>query len=203
MPDWGQLLPGVELRRGVHDLALPQSGEWWLCGPFANHDGQAMARTLAPESVFNADASYDGLHAAESAWLSEGSRRAGRARWVRRAAHRGFVDFNHVFRPWGRGVGRTDEGAALARCVLEAPGETEATLQVAWDDALLLRVNDETFDLDSQYAFRPRRVPVRLRGGANVVTLKLSNTRGSNHGGWAFAFRAQAADGTLLAPRAG
>ena len=39
-------------------------------------------------------------------------------------------------------------------------------------------VNDETFDLGSQYAFRARRVPVRLRGGANVVTLKLSNTRG-------------------------
>ena len=43
----------------------------------------------------------------------------------------------------------------------------------------------------------------RLRRGANVVTLKLSNTRGSNYGGWAFAFRAEAADGTPLAPRAG
>ncbi len=205
MPDWDALLPGVELRRGVHDLALPQSGEWWLCGPFANHDGQAMARTLPPEREFAAEASYDGLHAAESAWLSEGSRQAGRARarWVRRAAHCGFVDFNCVFRPWGRGVGRTDEGAALARCLLEAPGETEATLQVAWDDALLLRVNGEAFELGSQYAFRARRAPVRLRGGANVVTLKLSNTRGSNHGGWAFAFRAEAADGTLLQPRAG
>ncbi len=37
MPDWGQLLPGVDLLRGLHDLALPRSGEWWLCGPFANH----------------------------------------------------------------------------------------------------------------------------------------------------------------------
>ena len=100
-------------------------------------------------------------------------------------------------------MGRTDDGAALARCVLEAPGETEATLQLAWDDALLLRVNDETFDLGSHYAFRARRLPVRLRAGANLVTLKLSNTRGSNHGGWAFAFRADTTDGTLLAPRAG
>ena len=179
MPDWDALLPGVELRRGVHDLALPQSGEWWLCGPFANHDGQAMARTLAPEGEFAADASYDGLHGAESAWLSEGSRQAGpqreptpsaghrasaalaRARWVRRAAHCGFVDFNHVFRPWGRGVGRTDEGAAVARCLLQAPGETEATLQLAWDDALLLRVNGETFDLGSQL-----RVPRAPGAGA-------------------------------------
>ena len=42
----------------------------------------------------------------------------------------------------------------------------------------------------------------RLRAGPNLVTLKLSNTRGSNHGGSAFAFRAEAADGTLLEPRA-
>ena len=50
---------------------------------------------------------------------------------------------------------------------------------------------------------RKARGQGRLRAGANLVTLKLSNTRGSNHGGWAFAFRAEAADGTLLAPRAG
>ncbi len=43
----------------------------------------------------------------------------------------------------------------------------------------------------------------RLRAGPNVVTLKLSNTCGSHQGGWAFAFRAEAANGTLLAPRAG
>ena len=52
MPDWPQLLPGVELPRNTHDLDLPASGEWWLCGPFANHDGQAMAATLPPETAF-------------------------------------------------------------------------------------------------------------------------------------------------------
>ena len=204
MPDWAQLLPGVELPRGTHDLALPESGEWWLCGPFANHDGQAMATTLPPETAFEPDASYDGLHGAESAWLTDGSRQQGRdtARWLRRAAHHGFIDFNHLFRPWGRGVGKTDVGAALARCVLHAPTETAATLHLAWDDALVLRVNDDLIDLGHNYAFRARSVPVRLRAGANTVVLKLSNDRGSNHGGWAFAFRAEAADGTVLIPRA-
>ncbi|MDE0431305.1 MAG: hypothetical protein OXH98_16200 [Caldilineaceae bacterium] len=89
------------------------------------------------------------------------------------------------------------------RAVPDRVSVTEATLQAAWDDALLLRVNGEVFELGKQHAFRARRVPVRLRAGANVVTLKLSNTRGSNHGGCAFAFRAEAADGTLLRPRAG
>ena len=48
---------------------------------------------------------------------------------------------------------------------------------------------------------RQARGQGRLRRGANLVTLQLSSTRGSNHGGWAFAFRAEAADGTLLVPQ--
>jgi hypothetical protein len=31
----------------------------------------------------------------------------------------------------------------------------------------------------------------------------LSNDTGTNHGGWAFAFRATAPDGSILIPRAG
>ena len=119
MPDWAQLLPGVELPHGVHDLALPETGEWWLCGPFANHGGQAFQTTLPPETAFQPDAGYDGLHGDESAWLNDSSRQQGRdqALWLRRTAHHGFIDFNHVFQPSGRGVGKTDVGAALARCL--------------------------------------------------------------------------------------
>ena len=50
--------------------------------------------------------------------------------------------------------------------------------------------------------FRSRSQPVRLHAGANTVLLKLSNDLGSNHGGWAFAFRAETADGTALIPHA-
>ncbi len=204
VPDWSQLLPGVELPRGTHDLPLPTSGEWWLCGPFANHNGQAMETTLSPEMAFQLEATFDGLHGEESAWLTAGSRQRGRdvARWVKRAAHHGFVDFNHVFRPWGPGVGNTDVGAALARCVLHAPVDMTTNLRVAWDDALILRVNDEVFDLGHHYAFRAQSIPVTLQAGANSIVLKLSNDRGSNHGGWAFAFQATTADGAVLVPQA-
>ena len=204
MPDWAQLLPGVELPHGVHDLALPETGEWWPCGPFANHGGQAFQTTLPPETAFQPDAGYDGLHGDESAWLNDSSRQQGRdqALWLRRTAHHGFIDFNHVFKPSGRGVGKTDVGAALARCLLHAPTELDATLHIAWDDALLLRVNQQVFDLGNHDAFRVRSIPVKLRAGANTVLLKLGNKPGSNHGGWAFAFRAAAADGAVLTPQA-
>ena len=89
------------------------------------------------------------------------------------------------------------------RAVPDRVSVTEATLQLAWDDALLPRVNGEVFEPGSQDAFRARWVPMRLRASANVVTLKLSDRRGSNHGGWAFVLRAEAADGTVLRPRAG
>ena len=75
-------------------------------------------------------------------------------------------------------------------------------LRVAWDDALILRVNDEVFDLGHHYAFRAQSIPVTLQAGANSIVLKLSNDRGSNHGGWVFAFRATTADGAVLVPQA-
>ena len=43
---------------------------------------------------------------------------------------------------------------------------------------------------------------VPLRKGLNQLALTLSNTRGTNHGGWAFAFQATAPDGRALVPRA-
>ena len=92
--------------------------------------------------------------------------------------------------------------AALARCILHAPTDCAATLHLAWDDHLTLRVNEEQFDPGHHHAFRSRAIPVQLRAGANTVVLKLSNDSGSNHGGWAFALRAETADGTVLTPQA-
>jgi hypothetical protein len=47
-------------------------------------------------------------------------------------------------------------------------------------------------DLGHNDAFRSRIIPVKLRKGENAVLLTLSNSQGSNHGGWAFAMRATA-----------
>ena len=214
IPDWRhlgvlqpRLRPGdaaCSFPRGTYDLPLPASGEWWLCGPFGNADGKAMLGTLPAEEAFEPEAVYDGGHEPGSRWLTEGSRSLGRheACWLRRRAIHGFVDFNHVFRPHAPGVGVTHPGVAIARCILHAAGDTQATLRIAWDDQLHLRVNDsDPLDLGRNQAFRACSVPVRLRQGANRVVLKLSNTIGTNHGGWAFAFQARAPDGSVLAPR--
>jgi len=133
------------------------------------------------------------------------SRQAGldRARWVRRSAFHGFIDFNHVFRPRVRGVAPSHDGVALARCRIAAPKDAMARFQISWDDRLVLQTNDEPpRDLGQHRAFRDATVEAPLRAGSNTVTLKLSNTAGSNHGGWCFAFRASAEDGTRLTPSA-
>ena len=201
MPDWPQLLPGAELLRGECDLPLTPSGEWWLCGPFGNQNDNAMKSTLPAETQQPSPTqTYDGMHEVESAWLTEGSKELGRdvARWVKRTAHHGFVDFNHVFRPFAWGVGKTHPGVAVARCTVEAPADTSAILRLSWDDDLILRVNDELFELGQHHAFRTRTVQVQLKAGVNTVVLKLSNTLGPNHGGWVFSFHAATADGETL-----
>lgn len=195
----------LEMPRGSHDRPLPESGEWWLCGPFSNHDSQAMTQALPAEGTFEPDAVLDGMHEEGSPFLTEGSRSAGRdrARWLKRAAIHGFIDLNRVFRPHTRGVSPTHTTAAIARCTLNAPGDTTAKIQLAWDDHSILRVNgDQVYDLGEHRAFRKHEIDVPLRAGDNTVVLKLSNTKGSNHGGWAFAFRAATADGKPLQPLA-
>ena len=194
-----------EMPRGTHDLPLPGCGTWWLCGPFANRDQKAMEQALPPEESFEPDATFDGAHEEGSPFLSEGSRELGRnvARWVKREAIHGFVDFNHVYRPHARGVSKTGNTAGIAQCFLDAPREMTAKVQIAWDDQLILRVNgDEVHDLGKHRAFRKRIIDVPLNAGANRIAVKLSNTIGSNHGGWVFAFKATTPDGEELRPRA-
>ena len=86
--------------------------------------------------------------------------------------------------------------------MIDAPSALTAKVRIAWDGHLVLRVNDEVKDYGMNTAFRQRTVEVPLRQGANRVSVVLSNDTGSNHGGWAFAFRATTPDGTILVPRA-
>lgn len=213
MPEWRLLsaLPRSPadhmglLPAGSHDLSLSGSGSWWLCGPFANTDGHAMLETLPAETEEPGEAEYDGMHRSGSPWLADASVEAGlhHARWIRRDAAHGFIDFNHVFRPHVRGVAQTDRAAAVARCTIRTQSATSAQLRIAWDDDLVARVNGgEPVRLGHHAAFRARTVPVKLQAGENTVTLKLSNEMGSNRGGWAFAFAATAEDGSELLPEA-
>ncbi len=203
MPSWEGLVPGSELPGGTHDLPLPDDGVWQLCGPFDLRDGAAMNETLPPESAFQPQQAYDAGHPGDSPYRNERSRELGRdqAHWVRYPSLRGFVDFNHVFRAAIRGAALTHPAAAVARCTLVSPGVMKARVRLAWDDHLVLRVNGEPHDLGEHKAFRPCEIDINLRAGANDLTVKLSNTFGSTHGGWAFAFSALAPDGAPLKPQ--
>ena len=180
-PDWGLMEPGVELRRGQMDLALPVDGTWSV-GPLRdNLDYAAINQAL--------QAKGDG-------------RRVDRAAWIRTDARHGFVNFNRVHRPRVFGVGTHHTGHALeAVSYVEAPAEMTARVRLGWDDHLVLRINDAAaLDLGNQSDFREKVFDVRLKKGRNEVSVVLSNERGNNNGGWAFSFSATAPDGTLLNP---
>jgi len=182
MPDFEKLLPGTTLRRGEMDRPLPDAGSWWVAGPLENKKNEAIREALSGAPAAPHDQNG----------------------WIQRPSHHGFVDFNHVFRPEVRGVGvHYVDKAAVARCTLDAPRAMTAHLRLAWDDRLVLQVNDaKPHDLGTHAAFRAKTVEVPLAAGRNDVAVTLSNTRGGNHGAWAFAFRAAGPDGTVLLPGA-
>lgn len=220
MPPWAKWVPGTELKRGETDLleqtgatgpgavlADAEDGEWWLCGAFENESGQAMARLLPPEEGSQPDPSarYDGGFTEKSPWRNTRSQRPDQhmARWIRRRAFHGFIDFAHVFRPWFHpGTGVCWPAAACAVTTLHAPRDTAAKLYLTWDDRAIVRLNnDAPIDGGNHTDFRQRSFDVKLKRGENRLVLKLSNTRGTTWGTWCFAFKAVLSDGKTLIPR--
>lgn len=182
MPPIENRLPGSEVRRGEYDLALPDYGQWWIVGPLPISFNQAL-----PASA-NLDTSqpYHG-HA-----------------WQKFSAIRGFVEFNHVLRPPPNNDNSvTLDGVAVAHCTLESPSATTAKLTFAWDDELVLQVNDDApVNLGTQAYFLPRVIGVTLVKGKNTITVRLSNTVGLTRGAWNFSFRCFTGSGLSLLPMA-
>lgn len=207
MPDWPLLIPGSEMPVGTHDLPLPDAGTWRVCGPFDLCQGKAMREVLPPEKASLdealSDITYDAHHPPDSPYLNDHTRSLGRdvPKWVTSPSIRGFVDFNHSFRAAMRGAALVHPAAAVARCQLHVPAAGTGRIQMAWDEHLVLRVNDQVFDLGEHHAFRSASVEVKLRAGLNDVWVKQSNSRASNHGGWTFAFSAATAQGHRLLPQ--
>jgi len=203
MPPWDKMLPGVKLKLGEYDIFDESGGEWWLCGPFENAEGEGMQEALPPETEFNPENTYDGGFKDGSPWLYHASNYKDQhiARWVRRSEINGFIDFNHVFRPWTRGVSVCWPAVAYALTWLETKNDTEAMLYIAWDDVLKLWVNDVEMIPGNNTSFRKREIKVNLRRGRNRLLLKLSNTKGSTWGAWCYAFSATLPDGALLKPK--
>ena len=95
------------------------------------------------------------------------------------------------------------EGAISARSTLEAPRDLTATLRLAWDDRLVMRVNDgRPIDLGHRDNFGDRVIEVPFRNGKNLIDITLNNTQNFNHGGWVFAFKATTPEAPALIPRA-
>ena len=170
MPGFDKLLPETELPAGACDLALPDRGGWLLAGPVER----------------------DALHQTNIEELS----------WIASRPHHGFVDFNHSFHPTGRGVGAHYKGVVgFAQCVVRAQRATTASLQLAWDDNLEIAVNGaDPIALGGHSAFRSKVIEISLVAGENTLALTLSNESGSNHGGWAFAFKCTTLEGDVLLP---
>jgi hypothetical protein len=180
-PDWGLMEPGVELRRGKMDLALPADASW-VVGPLLDNKGNA---------------------AIKQALQAKGAQRpSDRASWIRTDARHGFVNFNRVHRPKVFGVGTHYVGQALeAVSYVEVAADMTARVRLGWDDHLVLRVNSgAAVDLGNQSDFREKVVEVQLKRGRNQVSVVLSNERSNNNGGWAFSFSATAPDGKILTP---
>ena len=183
MPDFAHLVPGsasLEIPRGSHDLELPDSGAWSISEASHNDEVKVAAATrLNPGQVLDP------------------------SQWKELRAMHGFIDILHARRPNPRGAGiYIHSGAASARAVLESPSNLKANVRLAWDDRLVLRVNDQDpIDLGHRDNFGSRELEVPLRKGKNLVDVTLSNTQNYNHGGWAFAFQATAPDGAVLLPR--
>lgn len=206
MPPWELMEPGIGLPRGTSDLPLEPSGSWWLCGPFEDRDGQGMDRELPPEGELDPHEAWDGGFGTSSPWHNVSTIKPGQhiARWVHREAVDGFVDFAHVFRPHTRGVSVAWPAVAYAVTWLESPTDTEASLQLAWDDELVLKVNDKTILSRTLHPlFESQQIRVPLQRGLNKVLLKLNNRMSLSWGAWCFAFAGRLRDGTILRPTVG
>ena len=180
MPPVKQRLPQTKILRGEYDIPLPDCGSWWLAGPFGKveplpkHDGR-----FDPEQPF-----IDRV-------------------WNKRSSIRGFVEFNHVLRPNASNANSpTMGGWAVACCKLQAPKEMTVDVRLAWDDQLILKINDALpIDLGSQPYMRAKSVRVKLRKGTNEVQVWLTNRVGVTRGAWNFSFRVTTPEGNILLPK--
>ncbi len=184
MPPPEKRMPGTEVLRGDYDLPLPDYGAWRVAGPF-----DVPPASLPTARDLDFDVPFNGRE------------------WRTFSSLRGFVDFNHIYRPEpSNDNSPTLEAVAVARAVLHAPDAGEATLTLGWDDRLVIQVNDGApLDLGEHRYFRSQTVQVPLEAGENTVALWLNNgdqTESMSRGGWVFSFRAQTEDGAILRPQA-
>ena len=91
---------------------------------------------------------------------------------------------------------------AVAHAVLISKSDTRATLTLAWDDRLVIRINNgKPIDMGTQQYVRAKRVEVPLKSGENTISIWLSNEMGLTRGTWVFSFSAVTKEGEVLLPQ--
>lgn len=179
LPSYAERLPNASPGRRF-DLDLPDSGEWWICGPFPLPFSDSLPTdSVNPRETMN-----------------------GRI-WRHYAAKQGFVDFNHCFRPApSNGNTTTLTAAAVASSEIFVPTASKAHITLGWDDELVFRLNDE----EEQYLgrheyFSSREMEIELKQGTNHLAIMLTNTTGLSRGAWCFSCRIVTEGGERLIPR--
>ena len=179
-PAFDDLIPEVKVGEENWEALASDSGSWEVSAPFERHDS-GMMKSLQDRDAFQS------------------------VEWTVAKAHHGFIDFNHIARPRRRGSGAHFTGVfGMARSFLHVEAAVTASIRFTWDDELAMALNEEEpLNLGVHSAFRSREIEVALRAGRNELVIYLANDTGSNHGGWAFAFRCRLHDGTIVHPDAG
>jgi hypothetical protein len=183
MPPREKRLPGSYLLRGEYDLPLPETGQWWISGPFP---GEQLGFNLPVGTKFDTGNLFH------------------ERPWQKFSAIRGFVDFNHVYRPKPSNQNSPTlvDSIAVAQTMLVSSSDTRAKLRIAWDDHLVIRVNNnEPIDMGKQQYVCSKTVEVTLNKGENTISLWLSNKMGLSRGSWAFSFNAVTMEGENLIPQ--
>ncbi len=188
MPPVAELRTGTRCGREEHALPLPVSGEWRVFGPVPAAEGIdpiAFLKKL-PREGESLPLHTGGVYGADA--------RTG-AVWLPAKSVHHFLDFRWYFRIHKRGVSPTEEGFAVASAELFAEKEVRATVRMTYDDGAYLSVGGKITALPAHRAFRTEEVTVTLKKGRNKIAVALTNTVGSNHGGWCFAFTVRDEDG--------
>ncbi|MEQ1631751.1 MAG: DUF3857 domain-containing protein [Planctomycetota bacterium] len=151
----------------------------WICGPFDNDRGAALARELPPETSFDRTATYPGKQRSV-AW-----------RRLDGLAPRGSLWLGAAFRP-------SDQVACVAAFALVADDATTVALHLGSSGSFDVRCNGASVherDADRPFAFDQDAIALPLQKGENLVVVKLCH---QENGPFATSMRVAAANGGPL-----
>lgn len=193
LPEGDDLLQEAEVRRGSLDIEPAYQDEWMVLGPIATRDApfdEVLPWELADDPNVKRTYLAKGPH--ETTRLMDVS-------WQRLDAPRGFLDFHQAMRPELRTIQLQVGCYAYAVGYIDMPSATEATVRVAFDDRLRLRVNDNVvLDADHAHGFASQTVQVPLKQGTNRLVIKLSNRDNLTWRAWLFHLAVLGSDGRPL-----